>query len=816
MHDQIWSQSEPDVWAEGYPIGNGRLGAMILGQVNADRIALNHDRLWRRYWKYQDHNFGEVFSEYQELCLEQKWDKAIELLRPSVSEQGKDIYVNPFVPLGDVGIYSGEYSGADITNYKRELDLANALVNVSYSAGGIDFRREYFASWPAGVIVVNLAANRVASINSEISLYRMLDNECVVDGHASDSELVLEGRFAEGVKFSAAIRVINNAGKIGPGLAEYIPPQGPAAEKQEGFAFGFRELAHPAKPCGISTKIESADDVTLIIAMATDRVTDQSPADYCRRKLDDTISYDYQILRQQHIEDFHSLYNRVSFSLGGTEKQELPTPALVENARTNKQADPAVFERMFNLGRYLGISAGRPTTFADAPKKPINLQGLWNEDPRPGWDCDYHLDLNLQMCYWGLGMVNLSEAGDSLVDWAFNLLPQAKHVAHDIYGKNGAFYTGVCDAENMGNFDDLFMLASGTSAWLGQSLWQVWEYKHDIVQLREKIYPIIFEIGKFYEEFLREDSQGRLVTAPSGSPENCPTQRPVGCILSVISTFDLELLRELFGNLIVASKLLEVDENKQKLWGEILDKLPLPTINKEGRLLEWFEEDYETNDPGHRHRSHLVGICPGQRITIEDTPEYADGVIKALDLRLSHGGKGSCTLDVASDAQIYARLYKSAEALEKLNAIVANHAMGNLLVCLCDWRPESGLRWFGERRVFQIEASFGVMASITEMIIQDRRGLIRILPAVPNEWPDGVITGILCRGGFEVSIQWQDGKMALATIKSLRGNTCRLKFFAGIETVELQNNVKTKIVQCDQGIVEFQTSGGETYSIKSI
>ena len=811
--NSIWSRSEPDIWAEGYPIGNGRLGAMILGTVNGERIALNHDRLWRRYWTYKDRHLHDIFPVYQELCLAHKWEQAIELLRPRVIEQGKDIYVNPFVPVGDVGIYSGKYTDAAISDYRRELDISNALVAVSYRAGGIDFRREYVASWPAGVIAVNMSANQPSSIDSEISLYRLLDNDCTVSGHACDNELVLEGQFTEGVTFAAAIRVINSGGNMKAGLEEYLPPQAPSAETHEDLPFGFRELSHPFAPCGISTTVESADEVTLLIAMATDRVTDQSPVDFCRRRLDTLASYDYQALKDAHIEDYHRLYNRVSFRLGEIAKEDMSTPDLVAHARTNKQADPAVFERMFNLGRYLGIAAGRPARPEEAPKMPINLQGLWNEDPRPAWDSDFHLDLNLQMCYWGLGMVNLSETGDSLVDWAWRLLPQARHAAEDMCGLQGALYTCVCDAEHLGNFDDLFMLATGTNAWLAQSLWQVWEYKHDLVQLREKIYPIVLAIGEFYEGFLREDLQGQFVTAPSSSPENMPSGRVIGTSLSAMSTFDIELLRELFANLVTALTLLDVDAGKRELWMNILHKLPMPTINEGGRLLEWLDEDYQTIDPGHRHRSHLVGICPGQRITTEDTPDYADAVVKALDARLSHGGEGSCSLDLALDAQVYARLYRSAEALDKLNDMVANHAMDNLMLCLCDWRPESGLRWFGERRVFQIEASFGVMASMTEMIIQDRRGLIRILPALPTEWPDGDVKGIRCRGGFEASIQWRNGTLQQAVITSLRGNTCRMKFFDGIQSVQCHTDAATETMTCHRGIIEFSTSVGDVRAI---
>jgi alpha-L-fucosidase 2 len=382
-----------------------------------------------------------------------------------------------------------------------------------------------------------------------------------------------------------------------------------------------------------------------------------------------------------------------------------------------------------------------------------------------------------------------------------------------MYALQGAFYTVVCDVENLGNSDALFMIAAGTNAWLAQNLWQVWEYSNDERQLHEKIYPVIRAIGEFYQGLLKEDSQGRLISAPSGSPENAPKNRCIYTILSEMATFDIELLCELFSNLINVGK--QCGETKQNIegWREILRKLPMPTINEEGRLLEWLDVDHEVHDPGHRHRSHLVGICPGQRITHETTPDYSVAVEKALNLRHSFGGKGSCTLDVASDAQIYARLYEPAKAVGKIRDIVTNHAMGNLMMCLCDWRPESGLRWFEDRRVFQIEASFGTMAAISELFVQDMGGLIRLLPALPEECPSGEVKGLLCRGGFEVDVKWQDKKLLEAKITSLRGNQCRVKSMTTLGELAVLCNGQNVETRSENGIKMFATGKGMQYII---
>ncbi|MFA5204578.1 MAG: glycoside hydrolase N-terminal domain-containing protein [Lentisphaeria bacterium] len=809
-NDEIWSGQPAAIWAEGYPIGNGRLGGMVLGQPLAERVGLNHDRLWRRYWKYQDRNLGGLFPAYQQLCLAGRFAEAIALMKDKVIGQGQGIYVNPFVPVGDLGLYPSNAEGVAITDYRRRLDLATGLVDVSYAAGGVTFRREYFASWPAGVLAVRLEASQHGSIAGAYSLYRLPDSECAVTGRAEAGQLILEGRFTEGVAFAAVVRVLKVGGRFTSGQTPYEQPAGPVAPRHEKFAFGFREFVHPPHPCGMSVGVEGADAVTLLVAMTTDREAAGDLTGHCLARLD-AAGEDYQQLRREQVADHQRLYNRVQLRFTPPATEPASTPERVEQVRRSGKIGPEVGEQLFNLGRYLGIAAGRPAA-SDAPfKAPINLQGLWNEDPRPAWDSDYHLDLNLEMCYWGLGQANLAEFGGPLVDWAFSLLSQAQHAAGDLYGLAGACYGGVNDVENLGNVDDLFLLATGPNAWLAQSLWQVWEYTRDDALLREKIYPVIREIGRFYEGLLQQDAQGRLVTAPSGSPENTPKGYPVQSILSAMSTFDIELLHELFGNLVAASGRLGVDADGVSRWTEILQKLPLPTINAEGRLLEWLGQEYVTDDPGHRHRSHLVGVCPGQRINWETAPDYAAAALKALELRHSFGGQGSCTLDVVSDAQIYARLYRPTEALGKLRDLVANHAMGNLLLCLCDWRPESGLRWFGDRRVFQVEASFGAMATVSELLLQDRGGLLRLLPALPAAWTDGEAKGLRARSGFEVDLRWAGGRLAEARIGSSQGLPCRLRTggAAGDRMIVTCQGRPVPVTVQDGALTFPTTTGGE-------
>lgn len=819
----IWSREQASVWQEGYPIGNGRLAGMVLGNVRYERVGLNHDRLWRRFWKCPTHNIAEDMPEYKQLCLKKKWDQAFDLMQRKIPAQGKAIYTNPFVPLGDLGIYPHHFGREDVSEYRRELDMDKAIVAVSYNIGDLRLQREYFASMPAGVIVIYMTANRAGRTSGEISLCRMPDRECEVEGKASLGEIVMEGRFEEGVRFASVVRVIQQGGRLTSGISDYLPPESENLElnrpdyiqatHDQPHWFRFRGPSRQTEPRGVSTCFDSSNEVLILVSMATDHEDAKDPVGYCKRRLD-SVPIDYHKLREEHIRDHHGFYRRTSISLSGEVNQGKATDELVQQACDNGKGSNLLYEQMFNMGRYLAISSGRPAEQGQPYKAPINLQGIWNQDFRPAWDCDYHIDLNVQMCYWPLPMVNLVELSQPFVDWTTALLPSAFEVAKDVYGVEGAFFAGI-DPENMGNSCDLAMLATGCSAWISQILWQVWEYSFDIEQLRNKIYPIIKSIGQFYEEFLIEDDSGRLIPVPSGSPEICPVGRKWDSMLSVPSTFDLELIRQVFTNLVEASEVLDIDADKHIDWTNILKKLPMPTLDSDGRLLEWLDEDYEVTDPSHRHRAHFVGFCPGDRITEEDTPAYNEGIRKALAKRYMYGFKTSCSLDKAWDSQILARLYESGRAMERLNAAVTSNVMGNLLMCICDWREgEDSLRWFGDQRVFQIESSFGMLGAITEMLFQDRQSLLRFLPALPIEWKDGHIKGLLSRGGFEVDVIWKNSQLVEAKIKSMKGRLCRAKSYTSDVALEVfHSGKKIEIIWKDK-IAEFPTRTGCSYIVK--
>jgi alpha-L-fucosidase 2 len=809
----IWSPKPAGEWAEGYPIGNGRLGGMVLGDPLCDRVGLNHDRLWRNFWSYQEHHTAEILPQMRQLCLDGKWDDAHDLLLTRIPASGAALYVNPLVPACDLGIFP--FHGSDpISDYHRQLDMDTGIVTVSYTAGGIRYTREYFSSWPAGVMVIRLSAGQAARIRGEVTLSRLLDPDCLVTGNSKLGEVVLQGEFEEGVRFATVIRVVQRGGRLTGGRTEYQPPVGQMPPKDlNGLQFIFREKDPPGPPMGVSTCFDCADEVLLLVAIGTEDESND-PLTWCREKLA-SVPTEFSKLSAEHIWDHQQFYRRVSLTLV-SQPETIPAEELVKRACDTGTVSPALIEKLFNIGRYTAITSGRPAPKGQPSSAPITLQGIWNQDRHPAWDCDYHLDLNLEMCYWPLEMVNLPELIDPVTDWIDNVLPEARLAAKDLFDCRGAHLCGVADLWHLGNVDDLCFGWIGSGGWMAQILWHHWEYTADVHFLKDKLYPFLKEVGQFYEDYLIEDNQGRLIPVPSDSPEmGIKGRRQAYSSLSSPSTMDLELIREIFSHLLTAGAILGMDSDKWETWRTIHEKVPMPVIDQQGVLQEWLE-DHEPIDQGHRHRSPFVQLCPGDRITLEDTPDYLKAARKLLEIRHSTGRKTSVALAMVWDAQILDRCYEGDTALDEINFIAGNWLIDNLLLSHCDWRENTKtMNWFPGKKIFQIEASIGMVAAISEMFFQDRRGLLRVLPALPAALPEGQITGLRARGGFEVDISWSQGRLVEARITSLRGNMCRVKVFSPGREFEVVTD--NRRLTCSQNsIVEFDTQIGKQYYLRGI
>jgi len=801
-------------WALGYPLGNGRTGAMVTGKVENERIALNHDLLWRRFYTYQDKNAATILPGVRDLCAKGKWDEAQNLMLTKVPETGHALYINPFVPFCDLGLFIKHKSG-EITDYQRRLDMDAGVVTVEYNAGQRHYRREYFCSYPANLFFIRLTCSAMGCLSGEVSLSRLPDPDCEVTGCSAPRLATLEGRFEEGVNFAAKVRVYQRGGRLTGGIKTYTPFAGEMPAKDlNGIDFIFRDESQAFMPCGVSTCFDSADEVLIAVALATDDESSLNPLELCKIKLDALgIKFpDSVALLQAHRDDHASLYNRAGMRLESKRENTGPETLLDRVAR-GESADNLLYPLLYHMGRYLSIAAGRPQPAGAAPKSPINLQGLWNQDRRPAWDCDFHLDLNLQMCYWGQDSANLSELMQPLMNWIKQLLPQARHSAMDVHGCRGALFAATCDNKTIGNIDNIGYCFTSAGAWLAQILWQHYEVTLDENFLRDDLYPFLKEIGAFYDDFLTPDTAGQLNACPSCSPEMGIAGRDKWSVLSSTSAMDMELIHEVYTHLLSAGEILGLDENLRGNRVKTLEKLPLPSISLDHGLCEWLE-NHEPHDAGHRHRSHLVGIVPGDRITVEDTPDYAQAVRKALDYRNSNGSGSSLSFSTVTDAMIYARLYDAENALRQLDLTVYHNVMDNLLLSLCDWRGRGDtLAWFGGHKIFQIEAGLGLSCAIAELLVQDRRGIIRLLPALPEKWAAGNIHGICARGGFEVSVCWENSRLKSAEIYSKLGGVCRVMLFNSVGRIKVMCNGQELLKEEANGIVSFATEPENRYEL---
>lgn len=808
--NMIWSDKPASEWSEGYPIGNGRIGGMVLGQPEHERISLNHDLLWRKFWSYQKHYTATDIPTIRDFAMQDKWEDAEAVTLKKVAVTGKPIYVNPYVPAGDLYIDMIQQD-QKVTDYVRSLDMNNGMVDITYRAAGILFKRESFCSWKQGVMITRLTADKAAALTGEVSLSRLQDPECLVTGYAHQDKVVLKGQFEEGRQFAIVAKIIQRGGRLTGGRKEFIQNKAGMPGKDFGLKYVFSTNDMFGKDDGASTYFDHSDEVLILLAITVDDEYEKG-ADLVKKASEklDGVNKSFETLKKEHIADFQKIYNRVSFSLG-SENPVISTDSLLKKCIADNTASAALLERMFNMSRYLAISSGRPQPLGQPAKAPINLQGIWNQDRRPAWDCDYHLDLNLPMCYWPLDMVHLGDLMNPLMDWVERVMPQGKIAARDLYGCNGVYFPITCDYSNVGNVDNIGFYWTGGAAWLAQILWQHWEYTNDLTFLKDHLYPFMDQIGRFYEDFLVKNKKGYLVPSLSASPEMPIAGRIGQSFLSSASTIDLELIRDVFTHLVKAGKRLKVNPATLQKWESILARVPLPGINKDGSLAEWME-DHTPGDPGHRHRSPFIGLAPGDRISMENTPEDAAAAYRLLQKRHSFGKSMTQSLTFVWDAQLLDRLGKGNEAFDQLKSLIPIHLLNNLLLTCNDWGGKGGLAWFKDIKLFQIEANIGLASAIIEMIFQDRQDLLRFLPALPSALPDGKVTGLRARGEFEVGLEWEKGTLRAASILSDDGMTChfkdngysKIKIACGGEEIKYVN---------DKGIISFATAKGQTYHL---
>lgn len=738
MELKLWYEKPAEKWTEALPLGNGRIGAMVHGGVNEEKICFNEDTLWSGY--PHDKNEPERYVYYRqakELAREHRYQEAQQLLEENFT--GK--FTESYMPMGNMLLKMGH---GESGGYRRELDLRTGIHKVSYQADGYRYTRTSFLSYPAQVFVMKLQSEKRGGLFFELTF----ESQLRYTAASREGKLEIRG--------------------LCPSHADphYLGTPDPViySDKKEETGIRYFSLIQVETADGAvesrndKIKVSGATEAIVYLGVRSNfagfnvspELAGKPYEEPCRQDVEAAVKKGFEALLEEHEKDFSSCFDRVFLNLGEDRNAGIPTYDRLKNFRDTGE-DHWLPVYLFQFGRYLTISASRPGS------QPMNLQGIWNDSTLPPWSSNYTVNINTEMNYWPVFSCNLAEMNEPLVDLIRGISVTGRETAERYYGARGFVSHHNTDLWRSANPVGGKQKGCGcwaywpmSSGWLCEHLYTQYEYTLDREFLEQTAYPIMKEAALFYLSVLEEE-EGFLAFSPSTSPENSFLWNGECTAVSRTTAMTVTIIRELFENCLKAGEILSVQDGFQKSVSEALEKLEPLRIGEDGRLLEWNEE-LEEAEPEHRHLSHLYGLFPSDLITPEKTPELAEACKKSL---LARGFEGT-GWSLGWKVNLWARLKDGDKSLRLIK---------RQLYLTEDKEAGTCPNFFGSCPPFQIDGNFGVTSGIAEMLLQSRGTDIFLLPALPTEWSQGSVTGLCAKGGIEIDMSWADMQLTAVKVK---------------------------------------------------